>query len=58
MLKQADYSAETTLKNTLHSRLFGRQIVPFSANRKELSEDMLEMVAAAGSQKIVQPLWY
>lgn len=49
MLKQADFSKETDLKERLHSRLFSRQVVGFPGARAELDEDMLDLVTAAGT---------
>ena len=48
MLKQADFSKETDLKDRLRARLFSKQVVQFPGRRTELDDDLLDLVSAAG----------
>ena len=48
LLKEADFSKETDLKQRLHDRLFSRNVVQFQSRKRELDDDILDMVRAAG----------
>ncbi len=54
LLKKADFSKETDLKERLFRQLFSEHILAFP-NREQLTDDETEMVFAAGAPGEQQP---